>query len=159
MTREEWKQGAIFLKTVYPRSDFLNSEAAVNIWYSMLEDLDGTLVEESIKKYAMTSQFPPTVADIRKGCENILDKEARLRGEMREIFMFAKGVYPASRVEKHTMDYWNKLTAGATWEERVEKSKVLRTEIATFVRDAEINGEINEIPTFNDYLRRLAEDD
>jgi len=158
MTREEWKQGAIFLKTVYPREDFLIDQSAMEVWYNLLEDLDGTLVEESIRAYAKTSPYPPTVADIRNGCERILDRESKLRREMREAFDFAKGVYPCSKVEKNTMAYWNKLTAGATWEQRVEKAKMLRTEIATFVRDAEINGEINNIPTFTEYLRKQTDE-
>ena len=157
MTREEWKQAAIFLKTVYPRDGFLPDVAAMNIWYEMLEDLDGALVKESITRYAKSSPYPPTIADIRKNCEEKILRDARYKSEMRDIFDFAKGVYPSSKVEKDTMEYWNKLTADKNWSMRVEKARSLSSEIATYVRDAEINGQINYIPSFTEYLRYLAD--
>lgn len=158
MTKEEWNDTANFLISVYQKSEFLNN-GNIGIWFELLEDLDGVLVEEAVKAFVKTSPYPPTIADIRNGCEAIINREYRLRREMREIFDFAKGVYPASLVEKNTMAYWNKLTEGKSWEQRVEKARILRTEIATFVRDAEINGEINNIPTFTQYLRSLIKDD
>lgn len=158
MTREEWKKGAIVLKANYTRDKFLNDDESVDVWYYFLADLDWKLVKKSISEYVNTSSYQPTIADIRKGCEKILEKESGLRLEMREAFDLAKGVYPCSRIEKDTMAYWNRLTAGDTWEERVQKAKTLTANIVSYVRDAELKGNINNIPSFTGCLRGLADE-
>ncbi len=158
MTKEEFKPIARTMRMAYRRDSFLDDPYMLDEWLRLLEDLDAKHVRKSVDEYVRNNEYQPTIADIRKGCEKILEKESGLRLEMREAFDLAKGVYPCSRIEKDTMAYWNRLTAGDTWEERVQKAKTLTANIVSYVRDAELKGNINNIPSFTGCLRGLADE-
>lgn len=157
MTTEQFKVLAKKLKLAYQRDRFLADKETTGLWFEMLNDLDEALAAEAVEAHIKTSQYPPTIADIRKRCKDIQEEESRLRNEMREIFEFSKGVYPSSQIEKDTMAYWNTLTADSSWSMRVEKAKALQADIVAFVRHAELTGSIDEIPTFTGYLKGLVD--
>lgn len=56
------------LKTAYPTKGFLDSDAAVELWYKMLQDIPMQKVQNAAARYIMEEHFPPTIADIRKRC-------------------------------------------------------------------------------------------
>lgn len=56
------------LKTAYPTKGFLDSDAAVELWYQMLQDIPMQKVQNAAARYIMEEHFPPTIADIRKRC-------------------------------------------------------------------------------------------
>lgn len=147
------------LITAYQRDNFLKDRESVDLWLKYLGDIDATVVSKAVDKYIMANAFQPTIADIRKLCSEIIKEETALRAEMREAFEFARGVYPGigNKMEQDTMKIWNKLTAADTWTERVRKARDLDKEIATFVRNAEETGKVNDIPTFTGCLRSLYE--
>ena len=154
MTKEKLKEILNDFQNAYPKDKFTREKA--ELWFRLLGDLDYELVREAADNHMKRSSYSPTIADIRNACEEIIERDDRYITAMREIFNYALGIYPEARVEKDTMGYWDKLTANSSWQTRVEKAKALSSNIATFIRDSEINGQINEIPTFTDYLKGLA---
>lgn len=153
MTLEEFIPILRTLKFAYRKAELFKEKEEVDLWMRLLGDVDGKLVRDSVDKYILANQFPPTIADIRKTCETEREKESKLRAEMREIFDLAIGSYPGTdKMQGNTMVYWNYLTAADTWEERVEKAKRLEYELREYVYDCECNGTINEIMSFTEYL-------
>ena len=67
MTREEFANIAAILRSVYQKDGFLSDKASVSIWFDLLQDLDGAVVLTTVKTWLATSEWPPTIADIRKG--------------------------------------------------------------------------------------------
>ena len=66
MTKEEFKILAKGMKAVYTQQNFLPDADALNIWYTLLQDLDYMIAQAAIQKHMITSKFPPTIADIRE---------------------------------------------------------------------------------------------
>lgn len=56
------------LQTAYPTKGFLDSKAAISLWYQMLQDIPMQQVNDAAQRYIMEEHFPPTIADIRKRC-------------------------------------------------------------------------------------------
>ena len=159
MTREEFKPMAKTLKIAYQKDNFLSDKDSLNLWYYMLKDLDAKVVFDAVSKYIKTKTFQPTIADIRNLCEEELNKYSKCRSEMREIFDYTRGFYPAyCQIEKDTMEYWNKMTAADTWEDRITKARWLSNKIIDYVHMCELTGKINDMPTFTERLRELADE-
>ena len=53
------------MKAVYAKPDFLPDDAAIEVWYQMLRDLDYSTLAKAVQKHMMTSPYTPTVADLR----------------------------------------------------------------------------------------------
>jgi hypothetical protein len=52
------------LSEVYPK--FIANEIKTNIFYDLLKDLDYPLLQTAVKKHMLLSEFPPTIAELRK---------------------------------------------------------------------------------------------
>ena len=155
MTREEFKPMAKKMKIAYQKDGFLGSKESTDLWYDMLKDLDAKLVLGAVEKYIKSNTFQPTIADIRKLCEEEQEKISKLKAEMREIFEQTMCGYPGiNKLNSATVAFWNQLTAADTWEKRVDKARYLSSEISAYVRCKENEGAINRIPTFTEYLEK-----
>lgn len=53
------------LRTAYPKANIMPNQAAMQVWYEMLKDLDTRNVQAAVRAYIATKRYPPTVADIR----------------------------------------------------------------------------------------------
>ena len=53
-------------------SKFEVSKDKIKLWYELIGDLPFELAQIALKKVMLTSQFPPTVADIRKAATEIV---------------------------------------------------------------------------------------
>lgn len=65
------KQTATVLKVLtasYPnRAAGLDDPEVAKVWHAALQDLDYEAVQIAVRKWTMTEQWPPTIADIRSG--------------------------------------------------------------------------------------------
>lgn len=68
MTENEFSMLVLGIKTAYPSFNILPSQDAVKIWYKMLKDLDYRTAEIAIMDHISSSEFPPSIADIRHKC-------------------------------------------------------------------------------------------
>lgn len=65
------------MKAIYTSPAFIPDKDAFNVWFSLLKDLDYKIASAAIQKHMQTSPYPPTVADIRKGVQDITAPEKR----------------------------------------------------------------------------------
>ena len=77
MTFEEWKKLVKGLKSVYTSERFLPDREAVQIWYSLLKDMDYKVLALAAQKYMVTGKFPPTVAELRECAVEVLEPKVK----------------------------------------------------------------------------------
>ena len=65
MTVDEFTKLAAAIKTYFPRDNILPTDAAMELWFDSLKDLDYQSASLSLRRYVATNKFPPTIADIR----------------------------------------------------------------------------------------------
>lgn len=67
MDRETFAKGIAILRASYPQSNAnLGDDNVVEVWYSMLEDLDGDRFTVGVKKIVQTEKFLPAISEIRE---------------------------------------------------------------------------------------------
>lgn len=57
------------------KKDIKQKEIMVTTWYECLKDLDYTVVLNAVKRVIITSQFPPTIHEIRKNAIELINAE------------------------------------------------------------------------------------
>lgn len=75
MTEQQFAMIGDAIKTLYPAHKILPNQHAMDLWYSILKDLDYDAVTIALQKYASQNTFPPTIADLRGGCASIQNGE------------------------------------------------------------------------------------
>lgn len=80
MTKEQFKVLVKAMKAVYADKKFLPDYDAMNVWYTLLCDLEYEDVSKAIQKHMMSSTFIPTVADIRTAASQF-----KPSGEIRQM--------------------------------------------------------------------------
>lgn len=81
MTRDDFKVLVKGMKAVYTQPTFIPDQDAFNMWYALLGDLSYEACAVAIKKYMLTSKFPPTVAEIREMVSGIINGDPLTWGE------------------------------------------------------------------------------
>ena len=66
MTRDDFKKIVAVMKAVYTDPKFIPDQAAFNVWFDVLGDMDANTLMASVKKYMQTEKFPPFPADLRR---------------------------------------------------------------------------------------------
>lgn len=66
MNKTEFLRLAEAIKTAYPKEGLLATKEAMQLWYSMLKDIDYPTAAAAVKAYIALKKFPPTIADIRE---------------------------------------------------------------------------------------------
>lgn len=67
MDRGEFVNIATAIKMYYPRFEVLDSKVAMELWYSELKEMPYEVAELAVRKHVNTSQWPPTIADLKAG--------------------------------------------------------------------------------------------
>ena len=73
MEKNEFAILAKSMKAVYTGANFLPDTAAMDIWYSLLKDLDYKTAALAVQDYIQSEKYPPTVADIREKSVRVND--------------------------------------------------------------------------------------
>ena len=81
MEREQFKVLVKGMKAVYAQPTFIPDQDAFNMWYALIGDLPYDVCAVAIKKFMLTSKFPPTVAEIRELASGIVNGEPMTWGE------------------------------------------------------------------------------
>ena len=89
MTKEDFKKIALAIKTTYPTSKILETQDAMNIWYTLLQDLDYRVCQNAVLELISTCKFCPTIAEIREKCSGITSLPIKDYGEAWETVMRA----------------------------------------------------------------------
>ena len=73
MTKKEFANLVKGMKAIYADPKFIEGDYALEVWYNFFKDDDYMVVQAAIQKYMANSEFPPTVAGIRKYLVDITD--------------------------------------------------------------------------------------
>lgn len=66
MTKEEFARVADAIKTYYPREKVIPNEAAMELWYRQLRDVDYEAMCIALNTWVATNRWSPTIADLRE---------------------------------------------------------------------------------------------
>ncbi len=76
MNINELKQITAMLTTAYPKFE-LSSKEAIKLWYMMLQDIDFEIMKSAVIKHIAESEFPPTIASLRKMATEISNPQIK----------------------------------------------------------------------------------
>jgi len=71
MTKKEFAQFAMALKTYYPRETLLPNDKAMELWFMQLQDIPYQIAEASLNKWVATNKWSPSIADIREMASSV----------------------------------------------------------------------------------------
>ena len=66
MTKQEFAQFVMALKTYYPRETLLPNNQAVELWFRQLSDIPYNIAEVALNQWVATNKWSPSIADIRE---------------------------------------------------------------------------------------------
>lgn len=89
MTAREFGILADAIKTYFPRDNVLPTEHALKLWYMELKDIPYEMAYTALRRHTSTSNFAPTIADIRMGVAEIKNGERMNESEAWDIVMRA----------------------------------------------------------------------
>ena len=72
MTKKEFAMFAMALKTYFPRDNLLPTEESMELWYRELQDIQFETATAMLRKWVDTQNWPPTIAEIRSMCSEII---------------------------------------------------------------------------------------
>ena len=73
MTKQEFLVISATLQTYYPRFNLLPNQEAMSLWFDGLKDLRADVLSAALKKWAMTEKWPPSIAELREKCGEIIN--------------------------------------------------------------------------------------
>lgn len=71
MNKQEFAQFAMALKTFYSKENILPNDAAMQLWFNQLADIDYKDAELFLNKWVAVEKWSPAIADIRAGVAEI----------------------------------------------------------------------------------------
>ena len=66
MNKDEFIRFAASMKCLYPKDKILPSEESMELWYTLLQDIDYKTAMDGLGAWAKENQWSPTIADIRR---------------------------------------------------------------------------------------------
>ena len=100
MNKKEFAVFASALRTYYPKEQILPNEQSMTLWYNQLNDIPYELAEVALNKWVALEKWSPTIADIRKMSNEIVNVKARDWGEAWEQVEKAIHHYGVYNAEK-----------------------------------------------------------
>ena len=73
MSNKEFTIWAAALQTYYPRFNLLPNKQAMSLWFDALKDLPAEVLTAALKKWTVTEKWPPTIAELREKCDEIVN--------------------------------------------------------------------------------------
>ena len=97
MDKAEFAVIAAALRTYYPRHNLLPNAEAMELWYRDLNDIPAEVLTAALRKWAVTETWPPSLAELRKACGEIVNGPAPDWGDGWSNVMRAVGRYGVHR--------------------------------------------------------------
>ena len=96
MTLEEWMKMVRHLKTVYTNDKFIPTKEVAEMWFEYLKGFEFVYIRMAVKEWVESSEYYPTIADIRNVANKYHDEtKAKLR-ELKDIFQTCHSYYPTN---------------------------------------------------------------
>ena len=75
MDKREFSIFSMGLKTYFPKDNLLPTDNSMELWYRSLKDIPYRLAEVFLQKWVASEKWSPSIAEIRKGCAEIVTEE------------------------------------------------------------------------------------
>ena len=154
MDKNEFKPIARKLRLAYRRDGFLDDKEALELWLVMLNDLDAKFVDAAAESYIKRNQYQPTIADIRAEYARVRSHEQKVRTECLDLYGETKGVYPCSYDTTETRAQWRYVVT-KDGRQDADVARLVRNYTREFVRKHELDGTIDQVPDWLEFLRGL----
>lgn len=99
MTKKEFAQFSMALKTFYPRDGILPNNQALELWYNELKDIEYLVLETALRKHVQTEKWPPTISELRTLVNEIQRGKTKDYGEGWELVLLAIRKYGMHQVD------------------------------------------------------------
>lgn len=153
MTQKEFMVIAAAIKTYYPKDNILPTKESVSLWYDCMNDLDFSKTQESIRRYVKNNNYPPTIADIRKHYEEIMEEEKNIRIELRRIYDMTVALYPCANCEPDVESVYKSIIGQYEENMRLDIARKILHKSASYVKERELSTEGTIIP-LTEFLRK-----
>lgn len=151
MTLQETGKLCVFIrKTTHAWSkenenDFLET---VKAWHECLKDVPYEMAMKSTREYIACNNFQPTIADVRKGFREWQEQQKELRAAYNDIYFSAIAHYPCYKDDAETRELFDQAS-----KKSVSKARVLGNKLIDYVKENELTGNIDNIPTLKEWLK------
>lgn len=81
MTVQEFGTISAAIKAAWPQANIMPDKQSINVWYTMLADLDYNACLIAIKEHMSTCRFAPSIAELRERCSNVTSAEIKDWGD------------------------------------------------------------------------------
>ena len=81
MTAQEFGTISAAIKAAWPQANIMPDKQSINVWYTMLADLDYKACMIAIKEHISTCRFAPSIAELRERCSNVTSVPAQNWGD------------------------------------------------------------------------------
>ena len=152
MTGEEFKAIVKKLRIAYQRDKFLMDNESVSLWDERLGSLDKDVLLQAVNHYIDTNAFQPTIADILKEYQIIIDQKRAVKRELLEIYDRTRGIYPGSSDDEETKKAWWDLISSKPENEWVAYARRVEEITNKYVLMVE-QSDRQKIPTITEFFR------
>lgn len=138
MTREEVKRILATLVYAYPKLTFPKSVegiTAVDVWYDNLGDIDFEDAKKATTIAIQRSEFPPSIAEIRKAYKEIEDKRKEIKSAIRQEYEATRSYYPSCGEYNNGWKEFQERSNGDR-----DRAKKLHIALIDYVREMEKTG-------------------
>ena len=122
-------------------------------WYDCLNDLDYEKTRVALRNYIKVSVYPPTIADIRKHYEEIMEEEKNIRIELRRIYDMTVALYPCANCEPDVESVYKSIIGKYEEHMRLDIARKILHKSASYVKERELSTEGTIIP-LTEFLRK-----
>lgn len=81
MTVQEFGTISAAIKAAWPQANIMPDKQSINVWFTMLADLDYKACMIAIKEHMSTCRFAPSIAELRERCSNVTSAPAKNWGD------------------------------------------------------------------------------
>lgn len=100
MNKKEFAIWVSALQTYFPRYNLLPNAEAISLWYDELGDIPYELLNTALRKWVNTEKWPPSIAELRALCVEIVQGQLPDWGEAWWEVIKAVGRYGIYRPEE-----------------------------------------------------------
>lgn len=133
MTLTELSKLIKSVQSLYPKYHF--STETVELWNECLSDIDYKLAHDSLVNHAKTSQFPPTIADIRKYAE--INKVEKVN--LNKWYSDTENRYPKCFVDDGCKEYYLSMFDGMEEKEKERKARMILQFTINYITKCEVD--------------------
>ncbi len=100
MKKIEFATWVSALQTYFPRFNLLPNAEAIELWYRELGEMPFELLSAALRKWVNTERYPPSIAELRKICAEIVNGKPMDWGEAWTAVVKVIGRYGIYQEEK-----------------------------------------------------------